>query len=110
MITTFFEGENRKNMVISVRKVKSKKFVLKRKNFRIQVIDMYRSVKKNFKQIWEQFYKILKRGVSKEYEYQHQKDQMQLIPFVELAIKSLLKSRKSTIGFLRKSVFSKPKF
>ena len=110
MTTIFFKGENLKNMVISVRKVKGKKFVLKSKNFRIKVIDLYRSVKKNFKQIWEKFYKILKGGVSKEYEYQHQKDQMQLIPVVELAIKSLLKSRKSTIGFLRKSVFSKPQF
>ena len=112
MTIIFFKGENLKNMVISVRKVKGKKFVLKSKNFRIQVIDtgMYRSVKKNFKQIWEKFYKILKGGVSKEYEYQHQKDQMQLIPVVELAIKSSLKSRKSTIGFLRKSVFSKPQF
>ena len=92
MTTIFFKGENLKNMVISVRKVKGKKFVLKSKNFRIQVIDMYRSVEKNFKQIWQKFYKILKGGVSKEYEYQHQKDQMQLMYLVELAMKSLLKS------------------
>ena len=94
MTIMFFKKESLKNLIISVRKVKSKKFVLKRKNFRIQVIDMYRSVEKNLKEICQKFYKILEGGVPKEYEYQLQKDQMQLIPVVELAIKSLLKSRK----------------
>ena len=65
-VTIFLKGENLENMVISVRKVKDKKFVWNRKQKK--KIEVFWSVEKKVKEIWKRRYNILEGVINREDE------------------------------------------
>ena len=56
-------------MIISVRKVKDKKLIWKRKQ--TKMIEVFQSVEKKVKEIWKRRYNILEGGINREVEYRH---------------------------------------